>query len=246
MSDVTLAPILPVDADGEVVHPGDFVAQYAWCLDRADELLGEHGLSLDHAVTTYDFSTPATREVYRRTHRERKERLGGAGVFPGAGGILLDDVSQGAGHPGALVRLEVTASPEPLVGVNPGWARYDTLTYYPGVLAGRTLYMSGFAALDMETQLALHEGDLGAQTEATYAAILEVLAEAGAGPEHITRMTWYVTDKREYVASYRALGAAYREVIGRHFPAMTAVQVTALIEDRAKVEIEATAMVPDA
>ena len=76
--------------------------------------------------------------------------------------------------------------------------------------------------------------------------MLAVLAEAGAGPEHITRMTWYVTDKREYVASYRALGAAYREVIGRHFPAMTAVQVTALIEDRAKVEIEATAMVPDA
>ena len=70
--------------------------------------------------------------------------------------------------------------------------------------------------------------------------------EAGAGPEHITRMNWYVTDKREYVASYRALGAAYREVIGRHFPAMTAVQVAALIEDRAKVEIEATAVVPDA
>ena len=76
--------------------------------------------------------------------------------------------------------------------------------------------------------------------------MLAVLAEAGARPEHIARMTWYVIDKREYVASYRALGAAYREVVGRHFPAMTAVQVAALIEDRAKVEIEVTAVVPDA
>jgi enamine deaminase RidA (YjgF/YER057c/UK114 family) len=73
-----------------------------------------------------------------------------------------------------------------------------------------------------------------------------VLREAGAGPEHIARMTWYVVDKREYIASYRALGVAYREVMGRHFPAMTAVEVTALIEDRARVEIEATAVLPDA
>ena len=88
--------------------------------------------------------------------------------------------------------------------------------------------------------------DFVTQAKAALRNVLAVLAEAGAGPEHITRMTWYVTDKREYVGNYRALGAAYREVIGRHFPAMTAVQVTALIEDRAKVEIEATAVVPDA
>ena len=73
-----------------------------------------------------------------------------------------------------------------------------------------------------------------------------MLREAGAGPEHITRMTWYVVDKREYLASQAALGAAYRAVIGRHFPAMTAVAVAGLIEDRAKVEIEVTAMLPDA
>ena len=75
--------------------------------------------------------------------------------------------------------------------------------------------------------------------------MVAVLREAGAGPQHIARMTWYVVDRREYIASYRALGAAYREVMGRHFPAMTAVEVTALIEDRARVEIEVTAVVPD-
>ena len=70
-------------------------------------------------------------------------------------------------------------------------------------------------------------------------------ARRARGPEHIVRMTWYVTDRDEYLASLRALGAAYREVIGRHFPAMTAVEVAALIETRARVEIEATAVVPD-
>jgi len=75
--------------------------------------------------------------------------------------------------------------------------------------------------------------------------IVAVLAEAGAGPEQIVRMTWYVTDRDEYVASYRRLGPAYREVIGRHFPAMTAVEVAALVEPRARVEIEATAVVPE-
>ena len=72
-----------------------------------------------------------------------------------------------------------------------------------------------------------------------------MLAEAGAKPEHIVRMTWYVTSKAEYLAAGKAVGAAYREIIGRHFPPMTAVEVSALIEDRAKVEIEVTAVIPD-
>ena len=88
--------------------------------------------------------------------------------------------------------------------------------------------------------------DFVGQARQALANVVAVLREGGAGPEHIVRMTWYVVDKREYVASYRALGAAYREIVGRHFPAMTAVEVKALIEDRARVEIEVTAVVPDA
>ena len=75
--------------------------------------------------------------------------------------------------------------------------------------------------------------------------VVAVLAEAGAGPEHIVRMTWYVTSKAEYLAAGKAVGAAYRETVGRHFPPMTAVEVSALIEDRAKVEIEVTAVIPE-
>ncbi|HWK71212.1 MAG TPA: RidA family protein [Burkholderiaceae bacterium] len=74
--------------------------------------------------------------------------------------------------------------------------------------------------------------------------IVAILKEGGAGPQHITRMTWYVCDKREYVAALRQVGQHYRDIIGRHFPAMTAVQVADLVEDRARVEIEVTAVVP--
>lgn len=75
--------------------------------------------------------------------------------------------------------------------------------------------------------------------------IVTVLAEANAGPEHIVRMTWYVTDKGDYLGSLSGVGAAYREVIGRHFPTMSLVVVAGLVEDGAKLEIEATAVVPD-
>ena len=88
--------------------------------------------------------------------------------------------------------------------------------------------------------------DLADQVRQTLSNIVAILAEGGAKPEHIVRMTWYVTDKDEYVAAYPAIGKHYREFIGRQFPAMTAVEVADLVEDRAKVEIEVTAVVPAA
>jgi enamine deaminase RidA (YjgF/YER057c/UK114 family) len=88
--------------------------------------------------------------------------------------------------------------------------------------------------------------DLADQVRQTLSNIVAILAEGGAKPEHIVRMTWYVTDKDEYVAAYPAIGKHYREFIGRHFPAMTAVEVADLVEERAKVEIEVTAVVPAA
>ena len=125
----------------------------------------------------------------------------------------------------------------------PDWA--PPKGYANGIAArGTTIFVGGQIGWNGQQQF--ESDDFVTQARQALRNVLAVLAEGGAGPEHITRMTWYVTDKREYVASYRALGAAYREVVGRHFPAMTAVQVAALIEDRAKVEIEATAVVPDA
>lgn len=86
--------------------------------------------------------------------------------------------------------------------------------------------------------------DFAGQVRQTLENIAAVLREAGGGPEHMVRMTWYVKDKREYVASYPAIGRHYREVMGRNFPAMTAIEVADLVEDRAKVEIEVTAVIP--
>ena len=86
--------------------------------------------------------------------------------------------------------------------------------------------------------------DMVGQFRQTLENIVAVLAEAGARPEHLVRLTWYITDKAEYNSNLRAFGAAYRDVIGRHFPAMAVVEVSALMEDAARVEIEAMAVVP--
>jgi len=87
--------------------------------------------------------------------------------------------------------------------------------------------------------------DFSDQVRQALKNVVAVLAEAGAKPEHIVRMNWYVTDKREYLAAYKPMGVAYREIIGSHYPAMTAFEVAKLIEDQAKVEIEVTAVIPE-
>jgi enamine deaminase RidA (YjgF/YER057c/UK114 family) len=123
----------------------------------------------------------------------------------------------------------------------PGWAM--PRGYANGVAAHGTV-ISIAGQIGWNAQCEFETDDFAAQARQALTNIVAVLAEAGGKPEHLVRMTWYVVDKREYVAAYPAIGAAYREIVGRHFPAMTAVQVVALIEDRARVEIEATAVIP--
>ena len=116
--------------------------------------------------------------------------------------------------------------------------------YANGISAtGRQVFVSGMIGWDAHGQF--HSDDFAAQVRQALQNVVTVLQEAGAKPEHIVRMTWYVVDKAEYIAAYSEIGKAYREIIGRHFPCMSAVQVAALIEDRAKVEIEVTAVVPE-
>ena len=124
----------------------------------------------------------------------------------------------------------------------PSWARPKGFSN--GVAAkGQTIFVSGMVGWDAEGKFVSNE--FVGQARQALKNIVEVLAEAKAKPEHITRMTWYVIDKAEYLAASKELGAAYREVIGGHYPAMTAVEVAGLIEDQAKVEIEVTAVIPD-
>ena len=124
----------------------------------------------------------------------------------------------------------------------PGWVRPKG--YSNGVVArGRQVYVSGMIGWDAECRF--QTDDFVEQARQALENVVAVLKEAGAGPEHIVRMTWYVLDRQEYLQAGAALGAAYRDVIGRNYPAMSAVQVAALMEERARIEIEVTAVVPD-
>ncbi|MCD6666243.1 MAG: RidA family protein [Hydrogenophaga sp.] len=124
----------------------------------------------------------------------------------------------------------------------PGWA--TPKGYANGVAARGTLVFVG-GQIGWNGDQQFESDDFIAQTKQALQNVHAVMACAGAGPEHMVRMTWYITDRDEYNARLRELGGVYREVMGKHFPAMTCVEVSRLVETRAKVEIEVTAVVPD-
>ncbi|GAA3228261.1 RidA family protein [Dactylosporangium siamense] len=219
---------------GDLVHlpsvhttTGEFRDQYRWCLTRIGELLAHAGLGLDALVSTTDFTATATRAEYPRCGRPRRELLGP--VFPGAAGILVDTPVAA----GAAVSIAALAGLGPLRPVNPGWARYDTLTYQPGVVAGNTLVMSGFGALDPATQLAVHDGDLVAQAAFIYDNIDLVAPDA-----RVTRILEYVTPAG--LADYDKLAAMRTE----RYPdaAVTSVVCSALLRPEFLIEVVPTAV----
>ena len=123
----------------------------------------------------------------------------------------------------------------------PGWARPKG--YSNGIAAsGKLVFVAGQVGWLPDGSFAT--SDFVGQAEQALKNIVAILAEANAKPEHIVRMTWYVTDKHEYLNAGAALGAVYRQIIGKHYPVMTAVQVAGLVEEGGKVEIEVTAVVP--
>lgn len=124
----------------------------------------------------------------------------------------------------------------------PDWA--EPKGYANGVMArGKLIFVGGQIGWNAAQQF--ESDDFIAQTRQALVNIAAVLKAGGAGPEHMVRMTWYVTDRLEYSARLKELGAVYREVIGKNFPAMTCVEVSGLVEERARVEIEVTAVLPD-
>jgi enamine deaminase RidA (YjgF/YER057c/UK114 family) len=124
----------------------------------------------------------------------------------------------------------------------PGWV--PAKGYSNGIVArGCTVFLAGMIGWNGQCQF--ESDDFVAQCRQALQNIVDTLACAQVGPQHVVRMTWYVTDKQEYLRRARELGRVYQEVMGRHYPVMTLVQVVALLEDRAQVEIEATAVLPD-
>jgi len=125
----------------------------------------------------------------------------------------------------------------------PGWARPKGFSNGIAVRGGRTVYIAGQVGWTGEG--AWQESAFAGQFRQALANIVAVLAEAGGRPEHLVRLTWYVLDRQEYLAALREVGAAYRELIGKHYPTMAVLQVSGLVEAQARLEIEATAVIPD-
>jgi enamine deaminase RidA (YjgF/YER057c/UK114 family) len=125
----------------------------------------------------------------------------------------------------------------------PEWARPKGFSNGIAVKGGTTVYIAGQVGWTGDCRW--EAKDFGGQFRQALKNIIAVLGEAGGRPEHLVRLTWYVIDKQEYLGAMKEVGAAYREVIGRHYPTMAVVQVGALVEDAARLEIEATAVIPD-
>ena len=124
----------------------------------------------------------------------------------------------------------------------PSWARPKGFSHGIAVKGGTTVYIAGQVASNEKG--VIEKKAFGEQFRQALQNILAVLAEAGGNPEHLVRLTWYVIDKQEYFGAMKEIGAAYRELIGRHYPVMAVVQVTGLVDPDARIEIEATAVIP--
>ena len=126
----------------------------------------------------------------------------------------------------------------------PAWARPRGFANGIAVRGGTTVYIAGQVGYTGQGEW--QEKGFAGQFRQALQNILEVLAEAGGRPEHLVRLTWYVLDKQEYLGAIKDVGVAYRELIGRHYPVMAVLQVSGLVEDAARLEIEAIAVIPDA
>jgi enamine deaminase RidA (YjgF/YER057c/UK114 family) len=125
----------------------------------------------------------------------------------------------------------------------PGWAKPKGFANGVAVQGGTTVYIAGQVGYTGQGEW--RETGFAGQFRQALQNVLEVLAEAGGRPEHLVRLTWYVLDKQEYLGALKEVGAAYRELVGRHYPAMAVLQVSGLVEDAARLEIEATAVIPE-
>lgn len=227
---VFLPTVQPVDEAGRIIGRGDVVAQTQAIFEKAGKMLAALGLGFDRVVKTCDYITPAALAAYKGTGRVRKERLGP--VYPGAAGILMPRLV----HPEALIQYDFIATRDTPVAVNPGWTRYQKLTYSPAVRAGKLLFMSGQGSLDPATERVVHEGDVVAQAEYTYGNVVKVLEAAGAGPQNLVKTIEYVTPAG--LARYRDVAKVREKLLREPWPASTGLVCEALLRPEMQIEID--------
>ena len=227
---VFLPTVQPVDDQGNIIGKGDVVAQTRAIFEKAGNMLAALGVGFDRVVKTCDYITPAALAAYKGTGRVRKELLGP--VYPGAAGILMPRLV----HPEALIQYDFIATRDTPVLVNPGWTRYQKLTYSPAVRAGKLLFMSGQGSLDPATERVVHDGDVVAQAEYTYGNILKVLEAAGAGPQNLAKTIEYVTPAG--LPRYRDVAKVREKLLREPWPASTGLVCEALLRPEMQIEID--------
>jgi len=227
---VYIPSILPIDEQGRIVGAGDIVAQTACIFEKAGKMLAALGLGFHSLVKTVDYLSVDGLKNYKGTGRIRKQHLGP--VYPCAAGILMPRLL----HPEALIQYDFIASRDTLECINPGWERYQKLSYSPAVKAGKLLFMSGQGALDPATERVLHEDDIVAQAEYTYGNILKVLQAADAGPENLIKTIEYVTPNA--LAKYRDVAGVRARMLRTPFPASTGLICEALLRPEMKIEVD--------
>ena len=235
---VYISTVHPVDQRGQVVGVGDVVEQVRQVFRNLQRILDALGLGMENIVKTLEMIAPPALADYKSTGAVRREHLGP--VYPAAAGILQDRV---AADDDIFISYDFIASTSPREAVNPGWDRYAKLTYSPAVKAGRTLFMSGQAALDPATEKAVHPGDIVAQTDYTYRNIIAVLEAAGLGPEHLVKTIEFVTPQG--LGQYRETAAVRRELLGEPYPASTGIICRSLLRKEFAIEIDPMAIFPD-
>ena len=233
---VRVPQVVPIDDDGNVVLPGDFVGQCEWALEEAGRRLEPYGMDLSHVVRVVQQTTPATRRQYNETAAARRRLL--SPLFPASTGLLMGQLP----HPDALVALDVWASAHPKTVVPYQPEAYSTLTFSPAVEAGGLLFVSGTTAFNMSTGETVAEGDIGGQAEFVYGEIAAVCEMAGTSIDNLVKTVEYVTP--DAVDGYRAVGDVRRRVLGRPFPASTGVVVAGLLSRRWLIEVEAVVSMP--
>lgn len=231
---VFLPTVLPVDHKGTLIGKGDVEAQTQVIFERAERMLESLGLSFANVVKTVDYLTPSALSDYRRTGRVRRRCLGP--VYPGAAGIIMPRLM----HPDALIQYDFIASRDVATAINPGWNRYEKLTYSPAVKAGKMLFMSGQGSLDPATEKALFDGDVMAQAEYTYGNVVKVLEAAGAGPQHLVKTIEYVTPAA--LPRYRDVAGVRAKLLRMPFPASTGLICAALLRPEMMIEVDPTAV----
>lgn len=218
---VYLPSVQPIDDAGNIIGAGDLVAQTNAVFDKARRMLSALGLGFDSVVKTVDYISPAARPNYRKSGAVRKDHLGP--VYPAAAGIVMPRLL----HKDALIQYDFTATRDKPVMINPGWARYNALTYSPAVKAGKYVFMSGQGALEPETEKMLFVGDVVAQSDYIYRNILKVLEAAGGRPEHLVKTIEYVAPPA--LGRYREVADVRRSLMRRPLPVSTGVVCEALL-----------------